>query len=127
MINKNFYLAIGASYFYIGWIMDRLGANPEKVSVLNQLPEISMLIDYLHISSYAEDTFPIQFAIGAYQLVSNNLEAVAGLLEPSNTTDTQRQAILKAIEQDITGHSVQYYRCGNGGGNTIYRLREGIE
>ncbi len=119
--------AIGESYVYYGWVLDRLGSNPDEVAVLNTLPEISILLPLLGVDKYAEYTFPIQFAIGAYQLASNNLNAVQGILDPDEATEEQRRAVLEAIEQDITGPSIQFHKCGNGGGNVIYRIREGIE
>jgi len=119
--------SIAASYIYYGWVLDRMGAKQEEVAVLNTLPEISILISLLGADFYAEYTFPIQFIMAAYQLASNNLVAVEGLLDPVSATEEQRKAIREALDQDITGPSIQQYHCGNGGGNTVYRIREGIE
>ncbi len=119
--------ATGASYVYYGWVLDRMGEKLEEISKLSALPEINILISLLGADFYAEYTFPIQFIMSAFQLASNNLTAVEGLLDPMMATDEQRKALRDALDQDITGPSIQQYRCGNGGGNTVYRLREGIE
>ncbi|HOV33012.1 MAG TPA: DUF1559 domain-containing protein [Candidatus Hydrogenedens sp.] len=119
--------SIGASYVYCGWILDRLGKNQDELEVLGNIGEVGPIISLLGGEHHLDKTLPIQFVFGSYQLASNNLDAVAALLDPAGATELQKQALAKAIEQDISGPFMQQCHCGNGGGNTIYRFREGIE
>lgn len=119
--------SIGASYMYYGWILDRVGGRPEELRILGEIPEVGPIISLLGGDHHMDRLLPVQFVIGSFQLASNNLDAVSALLDPSSATETEKQALLNAIEQDISGPYMTMYQCGNGGGNTIYRLREGIE
>ena len=119
--------SIGASYIYYGWILDRVGGKPDELRILGEISEVGSIISLLGGEHHMDRLVPVQFVIGSFQLASNNLDAVSALLDPAAATEIEKQALLNAIEQDISGPYMAMYRCGNGGGNTIYRLREGIE
>lgn len=109
--------AIDASYIYLGWVFDRLdesyGTTPLTglVALLGVIPNTGLG----NVNAQAEG--PTQMINALMQGVTP--DAISAIL----ANDDGR--IAKAIDQDITGGVLTGH--GNGGGNTVYRLREGIE
>ena len=97
-----------ASYMYLGWVFDRLDDRPEyhafasEFVLLNQLLDMPPEIRSLPV--------PMQLAKGVEQAGISYLGGNAN-----------------AISEDIRGCIHQGVRCGNGGGEIIYHLREGVE
>lgn len=107
-----------ASYAYLGWAFDRLddirGVQADTVSSVNGLSTISTVFPGLSLTPTA--IVPLQLANGVVQLIANainsgDLSTIAG--------------VARQVDGDISGTLVDGH--GNGGADTIYRLREGIE
>ncbi|HNT86357.1 MAG TPA: prepilin-type N-terminal cleavage/methylation domain-containing protein, partial [Candidatus Hydrogenedentes bacterium] len=108
---------IDASYAYLGWVLDRMD-QPGTVA-LNQLTYISLLLSALNI------TFPIPA-----NAITN--------LQFGHWLDGFFQEALNQLGQPGTNFAVKLHRAadadltvpagiGNGGGDVLYRFREGIE
>lgn len=113
------------SYAYLGWIFDRLESRPEYQALMNDCaPTLAALLPVLPdinpsvIAQAQEEEVPIQLA----QLFENLLPDLApSLLDPYN-----RQLGIKAREAVDANRKVLEPN-GNASGDTVYRLREGIE
>lgn len=105
---------VDASYAYIGWVMDRLDKGTTDSSAFT-------FINLVLSGFGAGGTYqvPIQMAAGLNALFEDAATAILG----ADGVTAQRYA---DEDIDITGQP-QAAGFGNGGGNTIYRLREGIE
>lgn len=112
---------IDASYAYVGFVFDRLdkptcSANTAPIS---QFTNVSGLITFLNGQPITNTSaqVSIQFAAGCDAFFGKALTSLVS---------NDWQAVMKAADEDITLADT-YAGFGNGGGNTIYRLREGIE
>ncbi|HNZ48579.1 MAG TPA: DUF1559 domain-containing protein [Candidatus Hydrogenedentes bacterium] len=114
------------SYAYLGWVFDHLQDNPLYLAPLSSCaPALSSLlpmafpqIDPAIIAEANSSDVPIQFAV--------LFEALLPKLAPAilNSNDRSLESPTKmAIDSDYAVPEPH----GNGDGNTIYRLREGIE
>lgn len=104
---------LGASYAYLGWVVDKLGAGSRDLSQFTLLQ--------IGLNSLA-DTFtvgdvPIQLAAALDVLF---MKGAAYILNEKGELG-QKEA---DKDIDISSRAAGY---GNGGGNTVYRIREGIE
>lgn len=109
--------AIDASYLYIGWVLDRL---EDQYGLTDVGPLISALAT---IPNTGLDGAPSSLQ-GPTQMINALIqgitpELVAGILANDNAR------VVSAIDKDVSGGILAGY--GNGGGDTVYRLREGIE
>ena len=110
---------IDASYIYLGWVLDRLddSVGPYSDDVAALMPILTQVV------SAGGGTMPpgVADARGPQQLI----DALFGLLvnSLSGFLDQNAQELQKAADKDIGDLN----GTGNGGGNTVYRLREGIE
>ncbi len=106
------------SYFYLGWVIDR----PEICLPLNQFPFIQLLT--IGNFSTIPATAPMPAQVGA---ALEKFAATPGVVQLiANNDASQLNSVLNAAQSDVNLDSA-FYGYGNGGGNTIYRLREGIE
>ncbi len=106
---------IDASYAYFSWVFDNL-----KPSV----PISNFLIVGLLATALDFDTSalgPIQLGATLEGLYQDNPQDVSNYINGSDPT-----GLMKVFDNDATLHS-PWLGYGNGGGNTVYRLREGIE
>lgn len=111
---------IDASYAYLGWVFDRLN-QPVGASTASftNFPNVSAVISALGGGAPTGDPqVSIQFGAGVDELFGNVITALLG-----NDWET----VMKRADSDIDLGGTSYEGFGNGGGNTIYRLREGIE
>ncbi len=108
--------AIDGSYFYLGWVFDRLqdGMPTRDMSLLN-----SYLVAILDPSE-----LPDPSAVGPAQFVEFSEKFIFGALTSVGTPAFNDYAD-KDIKVDVVNPDGSYN--GNGGGQTIYRVREGIE
>jgi prepilin-type N-terminal cleavage/methylation domain-containing protein/prepilin-type processing-associated H-X9-DG protein len=107
---------IGASYAYLGWLFDR---TDEKYGTTPVAP-LAGLLNFLGPMPPGVDISgdgPTQFVNALMQGIDAN--AIAAIMSNSDS------AIMKAMDRDISGGLLTGY--GNGGGDTLHRLREGIE
>ncbi len=114
------------SYAYFGWVFDRLDSNPEYEDVISAcapalaaaIPIAFSQLDPVLLAQALSEDVPIQLA----QLFENLLpDLTPSLLSPSNR-ELGRKAQL-ALDEDRKVVPPN----GSGGGETVYRLREGIE
>jgi prepilin-type N-terminal cleavage/methylation domain-containing protein/prepilin-type processing-associated H-X9-DG protein len=92
----------GDGYQYLGWMIDRAGCDdPNDAGALSGNP------------------IPVQIVAAFVAL--RDKECVQGTL-PADVP-----AAIATLENDFDTNAYGYPGNGNGGGNTIYRLREGIE
>jgi prepilin-type N-terminal cleavage/methylation domain-containing protein/prepilin-type processing-associated H-X9-DG protein len=122
--------SIDASYAYWGWIFDRADYNPADMAPLSSFPLVSVVTQLLsadEIPTNMDVPVPIQLE-----------KAIEGLVmdqnSPSPVIDPQIMSYYNGVlhglfpkaDQDINLENLAP-GMGVGGGNTIYRLREGIE
>ncbi len=108
----------GWSYQYLGWTYDRCDESDPKTSADTMAGLLGGLIPELDPSVLMGEFFPTQ--------LQDHLLAVIlgapGFLAPQVPFDADIKGILDG-DVDLGAESTS----GNGGGTTIYRLREGIE
>jgi prepilin-type processing-associated H-X9-DG protein len=98
--------AVDVSYVYFGWVFDRCDDDPAWVGPVGaNAPLLSTLVDNLDPTQNG----PLQFLTGINWM----------LTQAVGNGDKMRDADLEA-----TNGTINY---GNGGGKTVYRMREGIE
>ncbi len=106
---------IDLSYVYLGWLMDR--SNCGQTAALSTFPVLSAiqsLVPELNVDGNTQVSIQLGRALG----VVLNLSEVAVYLLPNPPAGPYKRA-----DEDISGISPD----GNGGGDTVYRLREGVE
>ena len=106
---------IDSSYLYMGWVFDR---TDEKYGVTPVAPVASILgalVDLTGIDTTGDG--PTQLVNGLLSMM--NTQVIQAFLSSNDA------GIMSNLDRDITGDLLT--GIGNGGGNTIYRLREGIE
>jgi prepilin-type N-terminal cleavage/methylation domain-containing protein/prepilin-type processing-associated H-X9-DG protein len=106
------------SYTYLGWVMDRVSEqyDPDGYDIA---PILSALASFPQVDPGVlpdGGIAPTQLA-QAFLNVITNLDVISGVASNNNTL------IQKGVDGDI-GNMGGF---GNGGGDTVYRLREGIE
>ena len=112
--------AADASYIYLSWVFDLLNDDDYDVAF-----DASILLSA--VSAVVPDPSLVpESAEGPPQLVYGllgafNADLVLGMSSNDNTL------IQRAIDADISTNDLADNHAGNGGGGTIYRLREGIE
>jgi len=114
---------VDASYLYAGWVLDRAG-DEWGTAPLDTVAAALILASPIPL---APGDIPEQGTPGPAQLV-RALEELVG--DPQLVTGVlavppDNPMIQGVIDRDISGDSLA--GLGNGGGNTVYRLREGIE
>jgi prepilin-type processing-associated H-X9-DG protein len=108
---------IDASYCYLGWMFDKVD---EGFRPIDDYPMIAALVTVMGGIAPTGIDVPIQLAAGLNAAFNND-----ALLAYTSHNGLALMAIADR-DLDITGQpNADGY--GNGGGNTIYRLREGIE
>lgn len=108
--------AVDGSYIYLGWVMDRLD---EKYGI-EDASGLLAAVSFLDSGGFLPDT-----AEGPPQLVNALLEAFTDTDFLSGITSSDNVMIQKVVDADVKGDLLT--NIGNGGSDTIYRLREGIE
>ncbi len=112
--------AIDGSYFYLSFVFDRLG---------DQFPtrDLSVLVSILIAAGLDDDELPDPTKIGPAQFVefAEKFMIGASFYMGLDTTELN-EYVDKDVGVDIQNPEDGSYN-GNGGGQTIYRLREGIE
>jgi len=113
---------IDASYAYFGWVFDRMGDNPNEVVPANSI-SLDVIADLLGGELPSVDALvPAQLPLALMQLATNNPEVIAAFSSPG---PQYQAAVARAVDGDVSGSLLDGH--GNGGSNTVYRLREGIE
>lgn len=115
---------IDASYAYFGWVFDRLGDSLDEVEPVNSVPGLTLLAGVLEAEIDSEDLVPSQIPRALFQLVDSN-DWVVDVLSSDNPDPARAAEVNAIVDGDVSGPYLETF--GNGGGNTVYRLREGIE
>ncbi|HOV33719.1 MAG TPA: DUF1559 domain-containing protein [Candidatus Hydrogenedens sp.] len=114
---------VDASYAYFGWVLDRLGDSPDEVTTAGAIPSLQLLVQVLGANlNLNNDTVVLKQLPFALLQLTTNTAALQALMSPPGSDPG---AVFRAADSDISGDYL--VGEGNGGGNTIYRLREGIE
>lgn len=112
---------IDASYVYTGWTLDKVGDDSPQigigdlVSVLPGLPHDLTLDD-------PDASGPLQFIATLSSLIR---DAIAAMGQFDGGSLLQKSFAL--VDSDREVQPINNQPMGNGGSNTVYRLREGIE
>lgn len=121
---------VDVSYCYLGWIFDKANysdpsAPLNSFTILALLPQV-LNPDEVPDADEQEKDVPIQVGIGIESMVNAN-SGVPGLLA-SYTGNTPGLWPIVDIDLKISNQTSNYQPgLGNGGTETIYRLREGVE
>jgi len=117
---SKFASAVDSSYTYLGWCFDRFGYEEPGLSC-NAILQIMQIVGEANkVPAGAENyTGPTQLIAG--------VEGLFGKLARLYTANPPNlDGIAQLTDKDIEVDAA-YTGVGNGGGRTIYRLREGIE
>jgi prepilin-type N-terminal cleavage/methylation domain-containing protein/prepilin-type processing-associated H-X9-DG protein len=107
---------IDASYAYLGWVLDYLKMGTAQLS---SFPNVVAGIALLGGTAPSNADVPIQLAAGVNKLFEDAASAVGA---------KDGLALLAIADKDIDlEEQSPGAGFGNGGGDTLYRLREGIE
>jgi len=110
--------AADASYVYLSWVFDRIGPGYEQTTVDALVAAWGAFWEFTELPPPGS-TAPLQFVEGLFSAIPDLL-ALVGLPEAEF-----RMAVNRVIDSDLSGSNLDGY--GNGGGDTVYRFREGIE
>jgi len=115
-----------ASYAYLGWAMDRLCKGTVNTSTL---PTVGLLISALAVGGPSTVDGPSQLGAALESILVEQV-VNAGII--GDITSDRGDRVQAAVDNDCNAGSVGLtlddgLGAGNGGGDTVYRLREGIE
>lgn len=114
---------IDASYAYLGWVLDRMGL---ATGTFGQFSTLTTVITLLGASGTVDPAAQADIQLGAAaEGLFNKVSALIPAIINGGTAGDATE-IKKRIDEDID-LADSYPGVGNGGGNVIYRLREGIE
>ncbi len=114
---------IDKSYAYFGWVLDRMDDQPGMVEQVNSIPGLSILTGALGSDLSSTALVPSQLPRLLIEAIIQYPDAVTALSNPSAATES---VVDRLADSDVSG-TTYLAGHGNGGGNTVYRLREGIE
>lgn len=107
--------AIDSSYIYMGWVFDRTDEKYGDTPVAPVAGVLAPLVDMSNIDTTGSG--PVQLVNALQQMMSISL--IQAFLGKDDA------GIMGALDRDISGSLMA--GVGNGGGDTVYRLRQGIE
>jgi len=107
---------VNESYGYLGWVFDRIDDVPEHTAQLGDVaPTVLLVLDLLWPDlTWVDPTLPVPAQLG--QVLEILVTTPPLLIVPEQAPE--------ATDRDI---ALPTPGNGNGGGDTVYRLREGIE
>jgi len=106
---------IDASYAYFGWCFDRL--KEEGTEPVGSFPSVNAVITLLGGGAPpAGAIIPVQLGAAVEEVFSDYLGAVG-----------DADAVRRLADADVDVGGGSFPGTGNGGGDTVYRLREGVE
>ena len=109
---------IDASYAYLGWIFDRFDLDLPRLSAF---PMLNTLVTLLGGTSIQGDpVVPRQLAEAINELIDKNQPYLGGAI---NGNAASSMELKRRADEDLSVPN----GTGSGGGNTVYRFREGIE
>lgn len=115
--------ATDSSYNYLGWVMDRADARYGKLPIAPLLT-LAMMIG-ADVSQITITEASAQLIAGVTRLLEEHVPYLSVLDNPQSAPPDLINAANQIADKDLDVSD--FPGTGNGGGNTIYRLREGIE
>jgi prepilin-type N-terminal cleavage/methylation domain-containing protein/prepilin-type processing-associated H-X9-DG protein len=118
--------AVDSSYGYVGWVFDQYGyVNPGgDLTTINAL--MGQFADPATVLPTNMTTGGIPQIIAMLESITNTSGFLPAILTRPPTPGSTA-AMASVVDGDVEITNTAFYGLGNGGGNTIYRLREGIE
>ena len=117
---------IDKSYAYFGWVFDRMGDSPNEVETVASVPLLSALLPLIsdEVNLSPDALVPGQLPRAILQLLGGDVAGFVSVI--SNPSPASAAWMRNLVDSDSSGN--EYLAdFGNAGGNTVYRLREGIE
>ncbi len=115
---------IDMSYVYLGWLLDLMD---DKDFLPASQCYVATAASLLGASIPAETLVPAQLALAIAQMGLGNIAVAGALASPSADN---AQLVNSTVDSDTSGSyltALNGISYGNGHGNTVYRLKEGIE
>ncbi|HOQ89085.1 MAG TPA: DUF1559 domain-containing protein [Candidatus Hydrogenedentes bacterium] len=115
--------AIDASYAYFGWVLDKVDSD-DPTRLITDFPLLNSLFSGLGVTlTPQQQNTPVAAQLG--WLLEYALAANIGALLPY--VSGPAVGLFGPADNDVNVSAAADPGIGNGGGTTIYRLREGIE
>ncbi len=117
----NAWFILAESYVYLGYLYDLCDNEPENMeSASTFIPLIE--VSGLDVSFSPEEELPRQFIWHYLTLLTSS-----DMIYHWQNNDDYIYGPMKSLDDDTVGGALEIHSCGNGNGDTLYRLREGIE
>ena len=117
---------VDASYGYVGWVFDQFGYTVPGAD-LSTIAALMVTFD----DGTTSEVMPSDMTTGGIPQIIAMLEtllATPGFIGAVTTYTPDNAALVaRAVDGDVKITDSRFIGLGNGRGNTIYRLREGIE
>ncbi len=113
---------IGVSYVYLGYVLDKCSDKDLQVTIGEIVEYLPQLNEHIVVDN-PEASGPCQF-IGALESVAKRALELAPEI---GVTGTLEQLSFRLVDEDRELSTFYGQSVGNGNGNTVYRLRDGIE
>ena len=108
--------AVDSSYFYVSWVLDRLGCDYVQTPISDLSGLLGTFLNPEEMPDDPDAEAPTQFVNGLLSMAPDLLTAYAG---------DEKNKFNEIIDSDMSGDYMT--GVGNGGGDIVFRLREGIE
>ncbi|MBP8130002.1 MAG: DUF1559 domain-containing protein [Candidatus Hydrogenedentes bacterium] len=115
---------IDTSYAYFGWVLDRMNDVPGQVEPASAVG-VDLLASTFGVNIPGDTLVPSQLPRLLLEAFNDNPAAVTGLMSPGPAGELPVARLADCDVQGGPGTPLESH--GNGGGDTVYRLREGIE
>ncbi len=121
---------IDASYAYLSWALDRIEATKGGCGDASPFSFLSVILTVLGGSLPPGTDVPLQLAAGV-DVLAERVASQGGVAAYTGTGSANAALLLGIADADLDvsarGNGADGLLLGNGGGDSIYRLREGIE
>ncbi len=117
---------IDKSYAYFGWVFDRMGDSANEVEPVASIPLLAALLPLLgdDVEIPSDALVPGQLPRAILQLLGGDITGFISVI--TAPSEANAAWLRNLVDGDASG--TEYLAgFGNGGSNTVYRLREGIE
>jgi len=117
--------AIDASYAYFGWVLDKVDSD-DPTRLITAFPLLNSLLQLIgETLTPQQQNTPVAAQLG--WVLEYALAANVGALLPYADEDDPTVGLFPPADSDVNVSGAADPGIGNGGGITVYRLREGIE
>jgi len=118
---------IDASYGYLGWCFDLMDDTPaSNLRDVASIPGLPVLVALLGADLPGGTLVAQQLPDALVQAINNHPDALTALQDPSAAGVA---AVMALVDNDVTADDSgdPLWNMGNAHGNTVYRIRDGIE